>query len=377
MNLGLELQEIRCLALAVTGTNGKSTTASLIERMLQHNHRRTLICGDQGRPASSIVHQTRDLDFLIVQTNSFELETTGFFRPAVAVLLNLAPDHLDSYGNFDEYVRVCANLFRNQQFFDWAIIQRPALMKLRELDLPVAAKTITFSASDSEADLFLDRGLLVSRLPNWPGPLLDLDHCLLRGPHNAENLMAALAVGHVLRLPLEDMVDTLKTFRAGPHRCQFVAEINGLQFVNDSKAANIDAMEKALLATRPGSNGEPNVWLIAGGRDAGLDFHAAGPSISRRVKGAFLIGEASQNIRSAWGLFTPCMAASSLLEAVAEAARNAASGDVVLLSPACSGLDQFRNYQHRGEVFCEAVKSIGRGHLAPSPYMHGVPVPSW
>jgi UDP-N-acetylmuramoylalanine--D-glutamate ligase len=198
-----------------------------------------------------------------------------------------------------------------------------------------------------------------------------MDHCLLRGPHNAENLMAALAVGHVLRLPLESMADALKTFHAGPDRCQLVAEINRIQFVNDSKACNPDATEKAILSSRPGLNAEPNVWLIAGGRGDGADFHKLCPVISQRVKGAFLIGEAASAIRSAWSLFTPCMQAPSLLEAVAEAARNATSGDVVLLSPACSGLDQFRNYQHRGQMFCEAVKSIGRGEVAPNPHMHG------
>jgi UDP-N-acetylmuramoylalanine--D-glutamate ligase len=199
----------------------------------------------------------------------------------------------------------------------------------------------------------------------------------LRGPHNAENLLATLAVGHVLRLQLEDMADALKTFTPGSHRCELIGEFNGVQFINDSKAANLAAMEAALRTVRPGINGEPNVWLVAGGEDSEQDFHSAGPLISKRVKGAFVIGEMSQKIRLAWSLFTPCMPATSLLEAVAEAARNATSGDVVLLSPAGSGLDQFRNYQHRGQVFCDAVKSIGRGQLAPRPHMAGVSAPAW
>jgi UDP-N-acetylmuramoylalanine--D-glutamate ligase len=369
-------QSIRCLALAVTGTNGKSTTAGLLERMLQHNERRTAIYRPHSQPIRPVLEQSNDLDFLIVQLDSVQLRSAEFFRPAVTVLLNLVLDHLDEY-DVNDYIRAYAPLFENQEFFDWAVVQSQALTKLRELNLPIRAKIITFSASDPAADLVLDRGLLVSRLSNWAGPLLDLDHCLLRGPHNAENLLAALAVGHVLRLSLERMVDALKTFHAGPHRCELVAEINGVQFVDDSKGSNLAAMESALKAVRFGPNREPNVWLIAGGAHAGQDFHAAGPLLSKRVKGAFLIGKANQTIRSAWSLFTPCMQAASLLEAVAEAARNATSGDVVLLSPACSGLDQFRNHQHRGQVFCEAVKSIGRGHLAPSPYMHGVPVPAW
>jgi UDP-N-acetylmuramoylalanine--D-glutamate ligase len=288
----------------------------------------------------------------------------------VAVLLNLAPDRAHC-ADAEQYVRSTARLFRNQQAFDWAIIQSEALARLQQLGLPVPAKIITFSATHPEADLYLDRGLIISRIPNWPGPLLDTDHCQLRGPHNAENLMAALAVGHVLRLPLENIVDPIKTCTAGPHRFELVAEINGIQFINDSKATNLDALQKALMAARPGPTGEANVWLIAGGRDKGLEFHDLGPLLSKRVKRAFLLGEASEHIRAAWSLFTPCTTSHSLLEAVAEAAKAAASGDVVLLSPACSTFDEFRNYQQRGEVFCSAVKSIGRGGQAATPHING------
>jgi UDP-N-acetylmuramoylalanine--D-glutamate ligase len=183
--------------------------------------------------------------------------------------------------------------------------------------------------------------------------------------------MAALAVGHALRLPLETMVDVLKTQPPGPHRFELVAEVDGVQFINDSKATNPDALRSALLAARPGPAGTANVWLIAGGRDCGPDFHAIGPHISKRVKGAFLIGEAREKIRAAWGLFTPCTLADSLLEAVTEAAKNATAGDVVLLSPACSSFDQFQNYQQRGERFCQTVKSISGGRHGADPHMNG------
>src|SRR5438105_11717549 len=140
----------------------------------------------------------RSLDFLILQVNAFQLETTQYFRPAVAVLTNLAAQNLERYSSADEYAGTMARLFQNQQPFDWAVVQSEALARLRSLDLPVPAKTLTFSASDSKADLRLERGLLISALPNWPGPLLNMDHCQVQGPHNAENLMAALAVGHIL-----------------------------------------------------------------------------------------------------------------------------------------------------------------------------------
>ena len=358
----LGYQQSHCLNIAIAGTNGKGTTGELIERLLTHNHRKTALCGHGARPVCAVAQETKDLDYLIFQVNSFQLETTEFFRPAVAVLLNLTPDHMDRYATHADYVRATARLFQNQQQFDWAIVQSEALAEMRALNLPIPAKVITFSANNRRADIFLERGsMLMSRLPDWEWPLLNMEQCQLRGSHNAENLMAALAVGHVLRLQLDEMVDVLKTQPHGEHRFELVAEINGVKYINDSKATNVDALHKALLSLPTGPGGEPNTWLIAGGKDKGLEYHYVGPLISQRVKGAFLIGEAREKIRAAWSLFTPCTVTGSLLEAVKLAAKNAAPGDVVLLSPACSSFDQFRNYQHRGEVFREAVNALPAG----------------
>jgi len=223
----------------------------------------------------------------------------------------------------------------------------------------IPSKVITFSATDAGADIYLDRGQIISRMENWSGRLLSMEDVPLRGPHNAENLMAALAVGRVLRIALEDMSGALRSYQPAPHRCEWVAEIDGVQFINDSKATNVDAVAKALLAMPEKGHGrEPNVWLLAGGKDKGFDYHDLGPLLSRRVKGAFLFGETAEKIRAAWSLFTPCSVLPTLLEAMAAAAKRATSGDVVLLSPACSSFDQFRNYQHRGEVFRQAVKQL-------------------
>jgi UDP-N-acetylmuramoylalanine--D-glutamate ligase len=256
----------------------------------------------------------------------------------------------------------------NQQPFEWAIVQSEALAQLRALGVRIPSKLITFSANNRRADLSLDRTLLISQLEGWTGPLLNLEECRLSGPHNAENLMAALAVGRVLRIPLETMVASLKRYQPAAHRCELVAEINGVKFINDSKATNLDAVQKALLSVPAAHPGQPNVWLIAGGRDKGFEYYEIGPLLSQRVKGAQLIGEAREKIRAAWSLFTPCAIADSLLEAVTQAARNAVAGDVVLLSPACSSFDQFQNYQHRGEVFRQVVKGLQpAGAAAPRP----------
>ncbi len=356
--LELGYQQSLCLNISITGTNGKTTTTELVERILKHAHRNTVAAGNIGLPLSAVVDRTKDLDFLTLEVSSFQLETIQFFRPAVAVLLNITPDHLDRYPAMSDYARAKARLFRNQQAFDWAIVQSEALAQLRSLRIDIPSKVITFSANNRRADISLDRGLLVSRLADWTGPLLDMDKCRLRGPHNAENLMAALAVGHVLRIPLEEMAAALMTYEPAPHRCELVAEINGVRFINDSKATNLDAVHKALLAMPAGKTGEPNVLLIAGGQDKGFEFHDIGPLLSRRVKRAYLLGETREKIRAAWSLFTPCTVVSSLLEAVQQSAANAVPGDVVLLSPACSSFDMFQNYQHRGEVFRQAIGQL-------------------
>jgi UDP-N-acetylmuramoylalanine--D-glutamate ligase len=367
--LELGCQQSLCPNIAITGTNGKTTTTELVERLLTHAHRKTVAAGNIGRPFCAVVGQTKDLDFVTLEVSSFQMETIQHFRPALAVLLNLTPDHLDRYANLAEYFRTKARIFMNQQPSDWAVIQSEALAQMRSLNLAIPSQVLTFSANDRRADLNLDHGRLVSHLPDWSGPLLDMDSCKLRGPHNAENLMAALAVGRVLRVPLEQMVTALGTYEPAKHRCELVAEVGGVKYFNDSKATNVDAVRKALLTMPSGSSTQPNVWLIAGGKDKGFEYHDLGPLLCHRVKGAFLIGETAPKLRAAWNPFTPCTVVDSLLEAVTEAAKLAVPGDVVLLSPACSSFDMFHNYQHRGEVFRQAVERLARttGGRAPAP----------
>ncbi|MBM3882227.1 MAG: UDP-N-acetylmuramoyl-L-alanine--D-glutamate ligase [Verrucomicrobia bacterium] len=353
LELGYRLSQ--ALHVAVSGTNGKSTTLGLIERILTQAQRRVAIAGSAARPFCALVEQTRQLDFVLLEAEAAQLEGCHYLRPIVAVLLNLAPGPAHRFPAPMEYVQATARLFVNQQPFDWAVVQSEALAQIRLLGLPVPAKTITFSAVNRRADLYLDRSLLVSRLPDWTGPLLDLDRCRLRGPHNAENVMAALLVGRILRVPLERMVEAVQGFEVPADCCEPVGEVRGVRFINDAKAENLEATQKALESVPLGAGGEPAVWLIAGGRDQGLEYHDLGPLLAQRVKGAVLYGECREKLRAAWSLFTPCTLVGSLLEAVSVAAQNALSGDTVLLSPACSSFDMFPTYQQRGEVFRQAV----------------------
>jgi UDP-N-acetylmuramoylalanine--D-glutamate ligase len=357
--LELGYQQSFALNISITGTNGKTTTTELVEHMLTTARMKTIAAGNIGTPLCAVADRTRALDFVTLEVSSFQLETIQYFRPIVAVLTNITPDHLDRYANMEEYTRAKSRLFENQQAFDWAVIQSEALAQLQALGLKIPSKIVTFSATDQSADVYLDRGLIISRIENWSGPLLNMETVQLRGPHNAENIMAALIVGRVLRIALEEMVQAIRSYTPAPHRCELVAEIDGVRFVNDSKATNVDAVAKALLAMPEKENSrEPNVWLLAGGKDKGFEYHDLGPLLSRRVKGAFLFGETAEKIRAAWSLFTPCSAVPTLLEAIAAAVKRAERGDVVLLSPACSSFDQFRNYQHRGEVFRRTVKQL-------------------
>jgi UDP-N-acetylmuramoylalanine--D-glutamate ligase len=363
-DLELAYHNYLCLSVAITGTNGKTTTAEFLEEMVNRCGRKTLKAGGSDAPVCEIVEATRELDFATLEVNSFQLESIEHFRPSIAVVLNLKPDHMDRYERISNYAHTIARVFKNQQPFDWAIVQSEALAQLRSLGVSIPSKVITFSANNRRADIFLDRSLLISQIPDWDGPLMDLEGCQLRGPHNAENVMAALAVGRVLKLPLEEMVEAVKAHVPGPHRCEVVAEIGGVTFINDSKAMNMDAVQKALQAAPAGRGGEPNVFLIAGGKDKGLEFHDLGPLLGQRVKGAFLVGEMQEKLRAAWSLFTPCSEVESIREAVLLAAESAQDGDVILLSPGCSSFDMFQNYQQRGEFFRDAVAEWAAAHPA-------------
>jgi UDP-N-acetylmuramoylalanine--D-glutamate ligase len=370
--LELGYQQLRCLNIAVTGTNGKTSTAKLIEQLLIGSQRETRLAGKVDCPVCDVVPDSKELDYLTLAVNSFQLELTQFFHPTVGVLMNIDPDHQDHYGGMVEYVTAKSRLFNNQQSFDWAIVQSEALAQIRSLGIEIPSKIITFSSSNRRADIYLSRGLIVSRVPGWEGPLLDFNECLLEGAHNAEIIMAALAVGRVLKIPLEQSVKILKTQTPLPHRYETVAEINGVRFINDSRSTNFAAMQKTLSSVP--SQGEPNIWLIAGGRDKKSPFHDVGPLLSQRVKAAYLMGETREKLRAAWSLFTPCRLVKSLEDGVKQASEIAEEGDMILLSPASEDSSSFNGYQHRGEMFrqiverlagCSKERSTGNGLSAP------------
>lgn len=330
--------------IAITGTNGKTTTTQLIEMMLQRAGVRTVACGNIGMPFCEAIERQNEVDYFTVEVSSFQLETINTFRPQVAVWLNFTPDHLDRYRDLEEYRDAKLRIFEHQQVSDLAVVNaRDQLPQLK-------ARTITFSAYPGEADLSLSGQSL-----RFQGePVLDMQATNLSGVHNAENLMAALGVAYAVNIAWKEASVGLTEYRLLPHRCERVGEIGGVVFINDSKATNLDALAKALE-----SQAKP-VVLIAGGKDKGFPFDSITDLVETKVKHAVLIGEMAERIERSWSPVVGCTRAPDLADAIAAARRNAISGDTVLFSPGTSSFDMFKNYADRGNQFRQQVQELAK-----------------
>lgn len=339
--LELAFQECTCPVVAITGTNGKTTTTELTEKILTGCGVRTMASGNIGLPFARAVRQSHELDVMILEVSSFQLETIRTFRPKVAAWLNLSPNHLDRYPGVEEYRAAKLRIFENQTADDMIVVNALA-------DLPpLPAKKITFSATQPEADFTL-RGRKIFFQGRH---LLDQSDTLLPGVHNAENIMAALGMGLGLNLDLDDLVQAIADHTPPVHRCEFVRDLEGVRWINDSKATNLDAMEKAILSQdRP-------IILIAGGKDKGVEFDDNTDLVREKVRAAVLIGEMKDRIASSWK-DTDCHTTGSLEEAVNKARYLSKSGDVVLFSPGTSSYDMFRNYGERGNIFKTLVQNL-------------------
>src|SRR5438477_2304551 len=328
--------------IAVTGTNGKTTTTELLVQTLNACGQRTIACGNIGKPLSEVVREKQSFDVLTVEVSSFQLETIRTFHPSVSLWLNFAPDHLDRYRSVAEYRAAKLRIFENQTADDVAVINAgESLPKIK-------ARPVTFSAYTNRADFRLEEGFIVYENE----PVLRMADTKLRGAHNIENIMATLAVGLARGLTFEQMVPPLQTYLPRPHRCEFVREIGGVAYVNDSKATNLDAVEKALRAQNR------KVILIAGGKDKGFTFETLRSLVAEKSSAVILIGEMATRICQDWKDAVPCEIASSLADAVERAHAVAQSGEVVLFSPGTSSFDMFKSYADRGDQFRALVQAL-------------------
>jgi UDP-N-acetylmuramoylalanine--D-glutamate ligase len=333
--------ECLCPVVAITGTNGKTTTTGLTAAMLDGSGVRTVACGNIGLPFSSAVRQSGELDVIVLEVSSFQLEAIRSFRPHVAAWLNFSPNHLDRYPDVESYRAAKLRIFENQGPGDFAVVNaRENLPRPR-------ARVTTFSSGLEDADFTLRETVI----HHFGHPVLDQSETLMPGVHNAENLMAAMAIGHALGVELSLLASSARNYRPPAHRCEFVREREGVRWVNDSKSTNLDALEKALLAQNR------RVILIAGGKDKGFGFGPVADLVRTRTRTAVLIGQLRERIAADWAGMD-CQLADSLEEAVEVAAKLARPGETVLFSPGTSSFDMFRDYTERGERFKAAVHGL-------------------
>lgn len=328
--------------VAITGTNGKTTTTSLIAAILNAAGLSAVAAGNIGLPYSEVVLSGERRDWIVLEVSSFQLETVSTFSPRIAVWLNFAPDHMDRYATVEDYFGAKFRIFGNLGPGDLAV------HKL-ECDLGLSGRTTTFSAFSTGGDLAYASGRI---LHPASGRTFDFDQGELQGKHNAENVMAALAVADELGLAWDNVRDAVLRFTPPPHRCEKVAVIDGAIYLNDSKSTNLHSLESALAGQ------EAPVVLIAGGKDKGLDFAELRDLAGRMVREAVCIGEITDHITAAWDGAVSCRRAASVEDAVAQARSLARPGEVVLFSPGTSSFDMFTGYEARGETFRRAVRSL-------------------
>jgi UDP-N-acetylmuramoylalanine--D-glutamate ligase len=340
LELGAQFCEIPIIA--VTGTNGKTTTTELLAQMLNACGQRTIACGNIGKPLSEVARENEPFNVLTVEVSSFQLETIQTFHPSVSLWLNFAPDHLDRYRSVADYRAAKLRIFDNQTEKDAAVINgAESLPKIRP-------RKISFSAYTDQADFRLSDGAVVYQNE----AVLRLADTKLRGSHNIENLMATLAAGMARGLSFREMVPPLCAYEPRPHRCEFVREVGGVGYINDSKATNLDAVEKALQAqSKP-------VILIAGGKDKGFTFDPLRSLVKEKVRSTILIGEMAESIRRCWSGAVKSEIANSLADAVERAHAIAKPGEIVLFSPGTSSFDMFKSYAERGDQFRALVQAL-------------------
>src|SRR6266850_1762738 len=346
---------LRGRVVAITGTNGKTTTTSLIGEMLKDAGLNVQVGGNIGTPLISMVDASRDDGWTVVEVSSFQLETIVNFHPAVATVLNVTPNHMDRYDSLRDYAAAKHNVFRNQTRGDVAILNADDEIVSSWAD-GLRAHVVQFSVKhELEEGLFLRGRDLISHTKDGERVLMTREEMKLKGTHNVENVLAAMAAGLACGAAPASLRETVRRFRPVEHRLEEVAEINGVRFFNDSKATSVDATMKALEAFA-GDKGK--VVLILGGRGKQAPYSPLAPLVSERVRRMILIGEDAPAIERDLGPAAPFEHASDMHDAVARGFAAAKPGDVVLLAPACASFDMFESFEHRGRVFKDEVSSL-------------------
>lgn len=354
----LEVASWFCKAsiVAVTGTNGKTTTTTLIGRMLADAKRDHGVAGNIGTAFSSLALELAETSVAVLEVSSFQLDHIETFHPRVAAILNITPDHLDRYGgSFEEYVESKSRIFKNQGANDTLIyncddtVTAGRAMKVRDS----AVQLLPFSTEQSlSSGACVKKNKVVIANDNRMDELMDVREIRIRGRHNLYNAMAAALAARTVDVSADSIRQTLMSFEGVEHRLEFVRELNGVRYVNDSKGTNVNSVWYALQ-----SFDEPIVLLL-GGRDKGNDYSLLKEPVQKKVRAIVALGESADTVVENFKHLTRVVKVTSMDGAVGQAERLAQRGDVVLLSPACSSFDWFENYEHRGRVFKELVNRL-------------------
>ena len=336
--------------IGVTGTNGKTTTTDLISQILQRSGKAVAVGGNIGFPLTQAVIDKKDSDFVVAELSSFQLEFMRDLKPKVAVLLNISPDHIDWHGDFSAYSDAKYKIFSNQSSNDWAIVNAdlkgPELQKIKSKKIFYGANEIQDGCYVEGGIIFLDKDGEVMEV----GPVSDIQ---IIGKHNLENTLAAISACVVVGIGMEEIMATIREYRGIEHRLEFVCELEGVDFYNDSKATNPEAAIEGIKSF------DSPIILLAGGRNKGSAFNQLATISKEKVKKAILLGEASLELATEFKKVGVDYEIVDSIEVAAVAAfRSAEKGDVVLLSPACASLDMFDDYEHRGRIFKKAVGDL-------------------
>jgi len=335
---------------AITGTNGKTTTTTILGAIFKHQGYHTFVGGNIGTPLIEMAASGKIVDQIVAEISSFQLEWIRSFRPTVAALLNLSEDHLDRYPDYQAYIDAKLRIFENQSEDDFAVVNRDDPLVWQHAQA-LKAQVFSFSRKmELDKGIFCLDGVITYR-HNGREECFPTAAIRLQGVHNLENIMAAMACALLLGCRPDEAFETVLCFDALHHRMEFVREVNGVSWYEDSKATNVGSVEKALESFE-------NITLIAGGKDKGGSYAPLAPLVQQRVRHLVLIGEAAERMERELGSLTDTRRASSLEEAVQISAEITASGGNVLMSPACSSFDMFKDYEERAQRFIAAVKAL-------------------
>ena len=341
--------------VGITGSNGKTTTTALIGEMLKDAGLKTQVGGNIGTPLLSLVEGSTDDTWTVAELSSFQLETIVEFRPSVGLCLNVTPNHLDRYEGFQDYAAAKHRLFMNQTSDDVAVLNADDEIT-SSWAAGLKAKLVMFSVKRAlESGLFLRGNELISRDDKGERVLTTRDAIFLRGLHNVENVLAAFAAGIACGASVASLSETVRSFKGVEHRIEFVAEIGGVKFYNDSKATSVDATSKALKAL---SDGDGKIILILGGRGKNAPYAPLVPLIESSVRAIIVLGEDAGNIESQLKGTADIIRVDSLEDGVGRGREIAKPGDSVLLAPACASFDMFKGFEERGDVFKAAVRRL-------------------